>query len=202
MALRHDDALPPLTTEQQKETILLAARLQAEHEARSSSEALMRAAAEAGIDARFVVQAAHQVAGTKKRRERGKPVPRPLAAALILATLNALAIFWEPFNNVGVELSGGELTILVAVPFLAALIVAQERRVRWTVPASIAPLWLALALPFGVWSRLYMGQSPSWLPPLVVIVGALQILAALVGSLVGGYRTMLVRVDRPQSPLA
>ena len=57
MSLQHEDDLPPLTPTQQAEAIRLAARLQAEHEASASSEELIRAAQEAGIEPRFLREA-------------------------------------------------------------------------------------------------------------------------------------------------
>lgn len=185
MPLRHDDELPPLTPAQQAEAIRIAARLQAEHEATSSSEAFRQAAEEAGIERRFLDEAVRHV-GRKAEPTLG--MSRTLVATLLLATLNGLVLAHQPAESVGVVLADWHIALLVVIPFLASSWVGRERRVRWTMPMAVVAVWLALALPDAAYHLLLEGRTLRWLPALVVIVGGLQFVAALIGAFAHWHR--------------
>ena len=98
MSLRHDDELPPMTSDQQAEAIRLAARLQAEHEARSTN-GLLQAAAEAGIDPRFVREAASNLANaprpTKDLIDGGNFALLSVVVSVLLYALLASGVYWR-----------------------------------------------------------------------------------------------------------
>ena len=198
--LRHDDEFPLLTSAQQAETLRLAARLQAEHEARSSSEALLQAAAEAGIDARFVREAAQRVvSGSEKTR---RPLPRPLIAVALLTVLNWFALVNQRAEYAGIQLEVWQIVGLALAAFAASAWVGRERRVRWTMPLAVVAIWLALGLPDLIYHVSLEGRGLPWLPALIAIVGGLQFAGASLGAFLWGYepRSRTGRLHRQGQP--
>ncbi len=187
MSLRHEDDLPPMTPSQQAEAIHLAARLQAEHE-ENSTERLFQAAEEAGIERRFLDEAAWRVAEGSLPLRPSSAVPRPFIAVLTLTLLNMLALRGQSAESVGIVLENWQIALLVGTPLIASLWVGREPRVRWTVPAAVLAVWLALALPDALYHLLLEGRTLKWLPALVLIIGGLQFVAALIGAFVHWHR--------------
>lgn len=197
MALEHRfDEEARLTSEQSKRVVDLAARLQAEHDRTVGVDDLAQAAAEAGIETRFIHEAARRV-----RTEATPPAPEtayetwPLALGL-LAMLGFGACYAEP---------GLRAWLFYGLPWLlhlAAPLALGCALGRRGAPAWFLPLLGGFAFFLGIvlCSTLLAGPYHAYGPasengPLILTYA----IAAWIGT-VGGRSLRLLRpFDRDRS---
>jgi hypothetical protein len=172
------DEGPRLTPEQRDEVLSLAARLQAHHEATVDVEELARVASEAGIDPRFVHEAALRIG------QRSRPLPRSLFAALAMFTAQAgfFVFIQNPSVPGGRSLSAFELSFAISMAFFLGLWAARERRIRWYAPLATLGVWFALFLATTALTSLN-GVHQDWVLQDCVVFGAAQAVAALFGAI-------------------
>jgi hypothetical protein len=183
--LEHDDSFR-FTPEQRDEILSLAARLQTQHEATVDIDELARVAREAGIDPRFVHEAAMRVG------RRTVPLPRSLLAALAVFTVQAgfFVFVQNPSVPGGRSLSTFELSFAIAMAFFVGLWVARERRIRWYAPLVSLGVWFALYLATTALTFLN-GVRQDWVLQDCVAFGIAQAVAALFGAIA------VAGLDRP-----
>lgn len=170
-----------MTPTQQVEAIRLAARLQAEDEARDSGSAMMRAAEEAGIERRFLVEAAARVACTPAARRSHNP-----SAGVALAAVVAMLVALWPFVPAlpGVALIG----------FLFALYPTLSGRPRAAVAALVVASWLLFDL--ALWAAGMDVRGEFTLVGLLELAGA--VLGIVLAELAAATRAPQ-EGNRPQS---
>lgn len=134
MSLRHE--APRLTAEQRDAILDLAARLQARHEETTDLDALAEAAEEAGLEPRFVHEAARSLA---------QPPPVPLrsttpegrivgqAALAGLTVVNALMVL-TPLGRIATSPFGVPFLLVAGI---VGYLGAKGRLPFWAVPGSI-----------------------------------------------------------------
>lgn len=174
MPLEHQDD-PRFTPEQRDEILNLANRLQAQHEATVGADELVRVAEEAGIDPRFVHEAAMRL-GTRSRLNH-----RSLALATTAFSLQAFVFLF--CQNIGIGGSRGiashEVIFAATVAFVLGVLIARDKAIRWYVPLTLAAGWIVAGMLAGVLGR---GEAASWLFNVAATFGGIQLLAALCGS--------------------
>ena len=169
-------------------------RLQAEHEARTSSEALLLAAEEAGIERRFLMEAAAQVStnGRAERPQGNRAIGHTdLAAwACFMLFCGALA-FW----------GDGPLavTFILVAGVVLGLSIGRRSLRAWTAPAGVLASWLVLTLFFALYSQMNAGNTGMIDGRFFLWIVAWQTVMALLGSVLAIAERTVVRSRRPQS---
>lgn len=175
VSLEHD--APHFTPEQRDEILSLANRLQARHEGSVGADELVRVAEEAGIDPRFVQEAALRLG------QKSRPLPRSLGVAFGLFVLQAgFFVFIQNLSiGGGRSVSAFEVSFAIAMAFFLALWAARERRVRWFTPLVALSVWTALFLAATGLSYL-SGVHQSWILQTALVFGFAQAVAAMFGA--------------------
>ncbi len=179
MALEQNDA-PRFTAEQRDEILNLANRLQAQHEGTVSADELVRVAEEAGIDPRFVHEAAMRLG------RKPQPISRTPLYALCLFALQAVAYMFVQNPGVSGTRSIGSRELLFAAftAFALGLWASRERRVRYFVPVASIIVWTVTGLAMSGFTILRLHEAAVWVLPLACVFGFVQTVAAFCGTVV------------------
>ena len=188
MPLDHEEG-PRFSSEQRDAILNLAARLQGEHEATVGADELARAAEEAGIDPRFVQEAAMRMG------QKTPPLPRSLLVAFGFFLVQAcfFVFIQNPSLPGGRSLSAFELAFAFAMAFFLGLWAARVRSLRWYVALVPLGMWTALFFAVGLYAT-FNGIDQYWAFGDCVAFGITQAAAALFGA-VGAAG--LDRLDAP-----
>jgi hypothetical protein len=151
--LEHD--APRYTPEQRDAILNLATRLQMEHETTVGADDLVRAAEEAGIDARFV----HDAAMRLGRKPQGSVTLRGPLIAFILTILQAGLFAMDLLHS---HRFPEPLDLLAsgAVMFPLAFWGAQYPTVRRFVPVTAIVVWIALMVPLSFLNNQFLFVLP------------------------------------------
>ena len=182
MSLRHDDELPPLTPAQQAEAIRLAARLQEEEATRHD---LLAAAEEAGIEPRFMREAAYRVAAAPQTVPHIAPSVATVRnwATFALYTLGFL-VASTTYVGAGRGLQSVQAGIILAVveSAILALFWTRRGRSRLFVYTSLAVAWAMLDIVLNV---LFGGPKTIWdFMPVVAIETGIALAGAEIARLI------------------
>lgn len=179
------------TPAQRDALIDLATRLQAEHEATVGTEELVQAAAEAGVDPRFLSEAA--------ARLESAPAASPPAVRDPLVALAALALFDFLFLGIVVRhwffpiAPGLRLPLLLAAAFAFSTVCARHRALRWAAPLAPLGIWLSIGVASTVAYRLHGSAEWSTMPKYALGFGLVQAFGALLAAGVASLH------DRPRN---
>lgn len=174
MALEHDN-VPRFTPEQRDKILNLASRLQAQHETTVSADELVRVAEEAGIDPRFVQEAAMRLG------RKAQPISRTPIFALCFFAFQALMFIQNPL------LYGSRPNAVIVsalVSFALALWAAREKRIRPFVPIASTVVWIVTGLAVSGYAILRTHEAPIYILPFAVSFGFIQTIAAICGTLI------------------
>lgn len=180
MPLEHDDA-PRFTLDQRDAILNLAARLQVQHEATVGVDELFAEAVAAGIDPRFV----HDAAMRLGRKSQPRHLRSPLFAFVLFTLQACLFMLYEChwFNRGGTSLEWPLLFFAGAISLLLALWAARQPIIRRFVPLAALVVWIATAIPF----YFLVGSGSDWVLPVAFAYAATQSLAALIGLFAAVY---------------
>jgi len=129
------------TAAQRDALIDLAARLQAEQEATVGMDELARAAEEAGVDPRFLSEAARRL-----------ETPAEVGPREAIAALAGLALFDALFFGIVARSWLFPMSPMMGIPLLAvaafafAWIFGRPRALRWVAPLAPVAVWTALGI--------------------------------------------------------
>ncbi len=178
MPLEHDGA-PRFTAEQRDEILSLANRLQAQHEGTVGTDELVRAAEEAGIDPRFVHEAAMRLG------QKAKPISPAAKIAFGLFVLQACGFMFvqNPWIGANRAPASHEMWFAVAFAFFLALWGGRSREVRWFSPLAAISAWIAVGIATATFTFFVNGhQIGPWVLPMAAFFAMLQAIAALCGA--------------------
>jgi hypothetical protein len=179
VALEHNDT-PRFTAEQRDEILNLANRLQGQHEGTVGADELVRVAEEAGIDPRFVHEAAMRLG------RKPQPISRAPLIAVCLFAFQAVAYMFV--QNPGLystrSIAFPELAFAAFTAFALGLWASRERRVRFFVPVASIIVWTVTGLAMSGFTILTVHEAAVWVLPLACVFGLLQSVAALCGVVV------------------
>ena len=162
-----------LTPAQRDALIDLAARLQAEHAGTVGADELARAAAEAGIEPRFLGEAAARF-GTAPR---AIGVAEPVLAVLGIALFDGL-FFGIVSRSWFFPLVGAlRLPLLLAAGFAFASVFVRHRPLRWIAPLAPLAVWTALGIVGTIVFRLHHHGEWRTVAGVAAAFGAVQALA-------------------------
>jgi hypothetical protein len=181
VALEHD-AVPRFTPEQRDEILNIAARLQAQHEGTVGADELIRAAQEAGIDPRFVHQAAMQVARKPQVTHTNAPL-----VAIVLFTLQAGLFMRGQVHWYRQGSNPFDLPTMFCAFFFAAVLghfAGRDRRLRWCVPLITLATWASLIVAYAAYEWSFGPYYGLQLPTSALGLAVFQAAAALMGSLI------------------
>jgi hypothetical protein len=186
MSLRQDEGLPALTPDQQAEAIRLAARLQEQHRS-NDTEALLRAAEEAGIERQFLNEAVAQV-HTKRQAARPKNPALGLILGPIVLTLALIGMSASVSASSSYIVNAPVLTVACFLGFLFAVVPTLKGRSRPAVTAFVLASWLLLDL--LIWAFRIDVHGEFTTVGLIELAGALLgiVLAELAASASGGTK--------------
>ena len=188
MPFDHEEG-PRFTSEQRDAVLNLAARLQGEHEATVGADELARTAEEAGINPRFVQEAAMRMG------QKTPPLPRSLLVAFGFFLVQAC--FFVSIQNPplpgGRMISGLELSFAFAMAFFLGLWAARVRSLRWYIGLVPLGMWTALFFVLSLYTT-FNGIDQFWALGHWMAFGLVQAAAALFGA-VGAAG--LDRLDAP-----
>lgn len=179
------------TPAQRDALIDLASRLQAEHEATVGTDELVQAAAEAGVDPRFLSEAA--------ARLESAPAASPTDVRDPLVALAALAVFDFLFLGVTVRhwffpiAIGLRFPLLLAAAFAFSAFCARHRALRWVAPLAPLGIWLSIGVAATVAYRLHGSSDWSTMPKFALAFGIVQAFGALLAA---GMASLF---DRPRN---
>ena len=177
MSLEHRDP-PRFTLDQRDEILNLAARLQIQHEATVGVDDLFAEAVAAGIDPRFVQDAAMRVG--RKGRQKPRLAAPLLAFLLFVAQAGFLlgdSFGWFGHGNAILEWPEG--VVAAETGLILALWAAREPLTRRFVPLATLAVWLAVGLLTLGTRRIVEGYFPSNVATTALVYGAIQFVAAL-----------------------
>ena len=177
-----ENPLSGLSPEAREEVVRLTARLQAESE---QDRNLLSAAREAGIEDRFLAEAAD-------RMRSAHPDPPRSSAPILPATVLVLFVFAQCYASAGTFLGGtfhgpGTGNLWVSFFFAALLgVVLPRARSRWLAPLIVLLTWIALIAFYRLMA--YSSGDPLATMGLTYAsrIAALEAALALAGAYVGG----------------
>lgn len=188
MPLEHGDT-PRLTTEQRDRVLDLAARLQAQHESTVAVDDLAEAAAEAGIEKRFVQEAVRSLE-VEAQPDLSYRLPLGLFVAQAVAFMLQKDITVSAWQR---PLILHEAVVAAMIAFALAAWASQSRANRSYVVVVPPLVWTTV----GIAASFYMNQKGligAWIPGFATLYGAIQTGAGVLGLLF----TTLLAPSRPE----